>query len=124
MKTNPFKFTLKDWSVEERPREKLISQGPQHLSNSELLALLIGSGNQGETAIQLMQRLLVSLGNDLSKLHRISIEELLLWKGIGPAKAVKIKAALELGKRIQGLPAQKKKLVAPAVRWLMTLCFL
>jgi DNA repair protein RadC len=57
-------------------------------------------------------------------LHRISIEELLLWKGIGPAKAVKIKAALELGKRIQGLPAQKKKLVAPAVRWLMTLCFL
>ena len=108
MKTNPPKFTLKDWSVEERPREKLISQGPQHLSNSELLALLIGNGNQGETAIQLMQRLLVSLGNDLSKLHRISIEELLLWKGIGPAKAVKIKAALELGKRIQGLPAQKK----------------
>ena len=108
MKTNPPKFTLKDWSVEERPREKLISQGPQHLSNSELLALLIGIGNQGETAIQLMQRLLVSLGNDLSKLHRISIEELLLWKGIGPAKAVKIKAALELGKRIQGLPAQKK----------------
>ena len=108
MKTNPFKFTLKDWSVEERPREKLISQGPQHLSNSELLALLIGSVNQGETAIQLMQRLLVSLDYDLNKLHRISIEELLLWKGIGPAKAVKIKAALELGKRIQGLPAQKK----------------
>ena len=47
-----------------------------------------------------MQRLLVSLDNDLSKLHRISIEELLFWKGIGPAKAVKIKAALELGKRI------------------------
>lgn len=114
---------IKNWSVEELPREKLISQGPQYLSNSELLALLIGIGNQGETAIQLMQRLLVSLGNDLSKLHRISIEELLLWKGIGPAKAVKIKAALELGKRIQGLPAQKK-LVAPAVKWLMTLCFL
>ena len=73
-----------------------------------MLALLIGRGNQGETAIQLMQRLLVSLDNDLSKLQRISIEELLLWKGIGPAKAVKIKAALELGKRIQGLPAQKK----------------
>ena len=108
---------IKNWSVEELPREKLISQGPQYLSNSELLALLIGIGNQGETAIQLMQRLLVSLGNDLSKLHRISIEELLLWKGIGPAKAVKIKVALELGKRIQGLPAQKK-LVAPAVKWL------
>ena len=100
MKTNLPKFMLKNWSVEERPREKLISQGPQHLSNSELLALLIGIGNQGETAIQLMQRLLVSLGNDLSKLHRISIEKLLLWKGIGPAKAVKIKVAMELGKRI------------------------
>ena len=70
-----------------------------------------------------MQRLLVSLDYDLNKLHRISIEELLLWKGIGPAKAVKIKAALELGKRIQDFQL-KKKLVAPAVRWLVTLCFL
>ena len=100
MKTNLPKLMLKNWSVEERPREKLISQGPQHLSNSELLALLIGIGNQGEKAIQLMHRLVVSLDNDLIKLHRISIEKLLLWKGIGPAKAVKIKVAMELGKRI------------------------
>lgn len=108
MSTIPPKFTLKDWSLEERPREKLISQGSQHLSNSELLALLIGSGNSGETAVHLMQRLMTSLENDLSALHRISLDELLQWKGIGPAKAVKIKAALELGKRIQGIPSQKK----------------
>lgn len=105
MKTIPSKFTLKDWSVEERPREKLISQGPQQLTNAELLALLIGSGNPGKTAVQLMQRIMASLDHDLSALHRISLDTLLQWKGIGPAKAVKIKAALELGKRIQGIPS-------------------
>ena len=108
MKTIPSKFTLKDWSVEERPREKLISQGPQQLTNAELLVLLIGSGNPGETAVQLMQRLMASLDHDLSALHRVSLDALLQWKGIGPAKAVKIKAALELGKRIQGIPSQEK----------------
>jgi DNA repair protein RadC len=108
MKMIPPKFTLKDWSVEERPREKLISLGAQQLSNAELLALLIGSGNPGETAVQLMQLLMASLNNDLSALHRIGIDGLLQWKGIGPAKAVKIKAALELGKRMQGIPAQEK----------------
>ena len=65
MKMIPPKFTLKDWSVEERPREKLISLGAQQLSNAELLALLIGSENPGETAVQLMQRLMASLNNDL-----------------------------------------------------------
>ena len=100
MKTIPAKFTLKEWSVEERPREKLISQGSQKLNNAELLALLIGSGNPGETAVQLMQRLTASLDHDLTALHRISLDALSQWKGIGPAKAVKIKAALELGKRI------------------------
>jgi|TARA_B110000503_G_scaffold38706_1_gene63556 DNA repair protein RadC len=108
MKTIPTKFTLKEWSVEERPREKLISQGSQKLTNAELLALLIGSGNPGETAVQLMQRLMASLDHDLSALHRVSLDVLLQWKGIGPAKAVKIKAALELGKRIQGIPSQEK----------------
>ena len=108
MEPNLPKFTLKDWSVEEQPREKLIAKRPQHLTNAELLAILIGSGNPGETAVQLMQRLIVSINNDLSELHRISLDELLKWKGIGPAKAVKIKAALELGKRIQELPFQEK----------------
>ncbi len=108
MKTNPSKFTLKEWSIEERPREKLMSKGSQQLTNAELLAILIGSGNNDETAVHLMQRLMASLNNDLSVLHRIGMDELMGWKGIGPAKAVKIKAALELGKRIQELPLGNK----------------
>jgi len=59
MTSNLPKFTLKDWSVEEQPREKMIAKGSQFLSNAELLAILIGGGNQGETAVQLMQRLVV-----------------------------------------------------------------
>jgi DNA repair protein RadC len=85
MEPNLPKFTLKDWSVEEQPREKLISKGSQHLTNAELLAILIGSSNPGETAVQLMQQLIVSINNDLSELHRISLDELLKWKGIGLA---------------------------------------
>ncbi len=108
MEPNLPKFTLKDWSVEVQPREKLIAKGSQHLINAELLAILIGSGNPGETAVQLMQRLIVSINYDLSELHRISLDELLKWMGIGPAKALKIKASLELGKRIQELPFQEK----------------
>ena len=108
MEPNLPKFTLKDWSVEVLPREKLIAKGSQHLINAELLAILIGSGNPGETAVQLMQRLIVSINYDLSELHRISLDELLKWMGIGPAKALKIKASLELGKRIQELPFQEK----------------
>jgi DNA repair protein RadC len=108
MEPNLPKFTLKDWSVEVQPREKLIAKGSQHLTNAELLAILIGSGNPGETAVQLMQRLIVSINYDLSELHRISLDELLKWMGIGPAKALKIKASLELGKRIQELPFQEK----------------
>ena len=73
-----------------------------------MLVLLIGSGNPGETAVQLMHRLMASLDHDLSALHRICLDAMLQWKGIGPAKAVKIKAALELGKRIQGIPSQGK----------------
>ena len=90
MEPNLPKFTLKDWSVEEQPREKLIAKGSQHLTNAGLLAILIGKSNPGETAVQLMQRLIISINNDLSELRRISLDELLKWKGIGLAKAVKI----------------------------------
>jgi DNA repair protein RadC len=94
MKTNTPKFTLKDWSVDERPLEKLINNGPQHLSNSELLALLIESGNKGETAVQLMQRLLVSLNNDLVSLHKVSLEELVLWKELDQQRQLRLKLLL------------------------------
>ena len=95
-------------SVEELHLEKLIIQGSQQLTKGELLALLNGSGNPGETAVQVMQRLMASVNHDLRALHTISLDALLQWKGIGPAKAAKIKAALELGKRIQGIPSQEK----------------
>ena len=70
------------------------------MSNAELLALLIGSENKGESAVHLMQRLLSSVDNNILELHAMAIEKIMEWKGIGLAKAVKIKAALELGKRI------------------------
>ena len=93
-------FTIRQWSIDDRPREKMQQRGAQQLSNAELLALLIGSGNQGESAVHLMQRLLSSVDNNILELHAMAIEKMMEWKGIGLAKAVKIKAALELGKRI------------------------
>ena len=101
MSKNATHFIIREWSIDDRPREKMLIKGEQSLSNAELLALLIGSGNQGESAVHLMQRLLASVENNMAKLHKMALEKLMDWKGIGPAKAVKIKAALEIGKRIQ-----------------------
>lgn len=72
-------------------------KGAQQLSNAELLALLIGSSHRGEPAVHLMQRLLSSVDNNILELHAMVIEKVMEWKGIGLAKAVKIKADLELG---------------------------
>ena len=98
---SPSHFTIREWSVDDRPREKMLLKGAQQLTNAELLAILIGSGHPGSSAVDLMQRLLASVENSAAKLHATPLERLMDWKGIGPAKAVKIKAALELGKRIQ-----------------------
>lgn len=100
MSKNPTHFTIREWSIDDRPREKMQQKGAQHLSNAELLALLIGSGHPGESAVHLMQRLLLSVDNNILTLHAMALERMMDWKGIGLAKAVKIKAALELGKRI------------------------
>ena len=101
MTQTPSHFTIKDWSEDDRPREKLLQKGPQSLSNAELLAILIGSGSKKESAVHLMQRLLASIEHKIHHLHAKSLTHLTEWKGIGPAKAVKIKAALELAKRIR-----------------------
>lgn len=93
-------FTIRQWSIDDRPREKMHQKGAQQLTNAELLALLIGSGHHGESAVHLMQRLLSSVDNNIIELHAMALEKMMEWKGIGLAKAVKIKAALELGKRI------------------------
>ncbi len=94
MKTNLNQLPEKD-----RPREKLMMHGAQSLSDAELLAILIGSGSDEETAVGLMQRLLRDCGENLKELGKLSIDELCTYKGIGPAKAVTIIAASEFGRR-------------------------
>ncbi len=100
MTQNTYTLTIKQWADEDRPREKMIAQGAQQLTNAELLALIIGSGIPGTPAVQLMQRLLIESNQKLKKLQQMSVEELMLVKGIGVAKAVKIKAALTLALRM------------------------
>lgn len=93
------KITIKSWAEEDRPREKLLSQGRRSLSDAELIAILIGSGSRSETAVELSRRILASLDNDLEKLGKLSVSELSKFKGIGEAKAISIISALELGRR-------------------------
>ncbi len=92
---------LKAWAEADRPREKLLHQGKHALTEAELLAILIGSGNAEETAVALAQRILQSVAHNLYELGRRSVEELMQFKGIGQAKAIAIVAALELGRRRQ-----------------------
>lgn len=108
------KLKIKEWAEEDRPREKLMAKGAEALSNAELLAILIGSGNTEETAVELMRRLLADCGNSLKNLGKMSLDDFTggishtdesgkhnvrRYKGLGPAKAVSIIAACELGKR-------------------------
>lgn len=91
---------IKEWAEEDRPREKMLLKGIASLSDAELLAILIGSGNSNETAVQLSQRILSSVDNNLNALGKLSVKELKAkFKGIGEVKAIIINAALELGKR-------------------------
>jgi len=91
-------FPITDWSEEDRPREKLMLKGKEVLSNAELIAVLIGSGSRNESAVDLGKRILSSVGN-INSLGKLSISQLMSFKGIGEAKAVTIIAALELGRR-------------------------
>lgn len=90
---------INKWAEEDRPREKLMAQGAESLDEAELLAILIGSGNAKESAVDLMRRVLSDHCDSLSSLGRMSLEELMSYKGIGEAKAISIMAACELGKR-------------------------
>jgi DNA repair protein RadC len=108
----PNKTTIKSMAEEDRPREKLILKGRTALSESELLAILIGSGNKDETAVQLSQRILNDHENNLNELGKLSIHDLMEYKGIGEAKAISIIAALELGRRKQATEPLKRKKIA------------
>ena len=96
-----YKLTIAQWSEDDQPREKLRDKGPQTLSNAELLAILIGSGTPGVSAVKLMQDVLKDCNNNLNTLGKLSIHDLCTYKGIGEAKAISILAACELGKRRQ-----------------------
>ncbi len=90
---------INQWAEDDRPREKFLLKGKSTLSDSELLAILIGSGSRNESAVQLCQRILASVNNNLNQLGKLSILQLTQFKGIGEAKALAIAAALELGRR-------------------------
>lgn len=92
---------INQWNEEDRPREKLQLQGKSNLSNAELLAILIGSGTPKKSAVELCSEILTFVNNDLSQLGKLSIKDLMKFKGIGEAKAISIVAAMELGRRRQ-----------------------
>jgi DNA repair protein RadC len=93
------RLSIKQLAEEDRPREKLSINGASSLSDAELIAIIIGSGNNEETAVQLSQRILNSVSNNLNALGKLSVKDLMAYKGIGEAKAIMIVAAMELGRR-------------------------
>ncbi|SKB24669.1 RadC family protein [Maribacter arcticus] len=107
MQDKPTSFSIKNWSDDDKPREKLVHKGRSVLSDAELIAILIGSGSRAESAVELSKRILASVDNNLNELGRLSIKQLMTFKGIGEAKAVSIAAALEVGRRRRGEDAAK-----------------
>lgn len=93
------KLGIKDLSEEDRPRERLLQNGVLALSNAELLAIILGSGNRQQSAVDLAQEMLKTSDNDLNKFARLSLSDLMQFKGVGEAKAIAVLATLELGRR-------------------------
>jgi DNA repair protein RadC len=102
MSDSPLYQSIKEWSIDDRPREKMLAKGRQSLTDSELLAIILGSGSIGESAVDLSKRILRDHNNNLHELGKITIKDLVKkYKGVGEAKAINIIAALELGRRRQ-----------------------
>ena len=99
MSSKPKSFSIKQWNEDDRPREKMLSKGREALSDAELIAILIGSGNREESAVALAKRMLKHANNNLNTFSKLSIEDLVQFKGIGEAKAISIITALELARR-------------------------
>ena len=93
------KLSIKNWDEADRPREKLLEKGIESLSNAELIAIIIGSGNTEESAVDVAKKILISYGNNLNELGKSNVNNLKTFKGIGEAKAINIIAALEIGRR-------------------------
>ena len=99
MESTNKKLSIREWPEDDRPREKVMRNGVASLSKSELLAILIGSGNAEESAVELMKKVLASCNDSIAELSKLTVEELCRFKGIGSAKAITIIAACELWKR-------------------------
>lgn len=108
-------FSIKNWSQDDQPREKLRDKGKATLSDAELLAILIGSGTKNESAVELCKRILASVDNNLSALGKLSMKQLMEFKGIGEAKAITIIAALELGRRRRSEEALQLKKISSSL---------
>jgi len=122
MQTKQPPFSIKHWSDDDKPREKLVQKGRVVLTDAELIAILIGSGSHNETAVALSKRILASAGNNLNELGKLSIKELMKFKGIGEAKAVTIAAALEIGRRKRSAEVQQAAKInssEDAFEWLL-----
>ena len=110
------KLNINQWAEEDRPREKMERLGAQALSDAELLAILIGSGSSKEDAVSLMKRILNHCNNNLNTLGKMTIHDLCQFNGVGPAKAISIMAACELGKRRQLEMAEERPDLGTATR--------
>jgi DNA repair protein RadC len=106
------KLSIKQWAVEDRPREKLLSKGIRTLSDAELLAILIGSGTKEASAVDLAKEILGTTGNNLNDLSRMSVHDLKKFKGIGEARAITIVSAMELGRRRKLEEVRRKKQIS------------
>ena len=107
MQEKAVSFSIKNWADDDKPREKLVQKGSFVLSDAELIAILIGSGNKDESAVELSKRILASVSHNLNELGKLSVNQLKKFKGIGEAKAVTIAAALEMGRRRRGEETKK-----------------
>jgi DNA repair protein RadC len=107
-KSKTLKIKIKNWSPEDRPREKLLLKGTAVLSDAELIAILLGSGTPALSAVELAKNILQTVDNNLHQLARLSAKDLMKIKGIGEAKAIAVIAALELGRRRRDLEAEKR----------------
>ena len=106
------KYSIKDWAIDDRPREKLRMKGPQTLSDSELLAILITNGTRNKSALDLAKEVLQLGKNNLPELGKLTVRDLMKVKGIGEAKAITIVAALEIGRRRQATASRQKETIS------------
>ncbi len=108
-------LSIKNWALEDRPREKMMYKGSKSLSSAELIAIIIGSGNRKQSAVEVAKMLLADNNNDLNELAKRSIKDLMKIPGIGSAKAISIIAALELGSRQKAFPSKQKMKISSSM---------